>query len=168
MPARASGSQRQDDLVGIERRRACVIVFQLRSAERGSVVLGEEGRDDLVVGDLGLLDRVRPDVGKLAGAHVQKGDLDELALPIEADHVAVDVVDRDDALLLAHLFDGAELIAVHGGQLEAHLARRRPSSSRRARATARRAAPRGTWRPRRPARRTRRGRPARRTARGSA
>jgi hypothetical protein len=34
-------------------------------------VLREKRRDDLLVGDLGLLDRVRPHVGELAGAHVK-------------------------------------------------------------------------------------------------
>ncbi len=64
------------------------------------------------------------DVGELAGAHVEQGQLDQLALAVQAEHVAVHVVDRDDALLLAHLVDGAQLVAVDGGELEAHLARR--------------------------------------------
>ena len=59
--------------------------------------------------------------------------LDEAPLAVEADDVAVDVVDGDDALLLAHLLDGAELVAVHGRELEAHAAAAsfiRSSSSR--------------------------------------
>ena len=55
---------------------------------------------------------------------MEERDLDELPLAVEAEHVAVDVVDGDDALLLAHLLDGAELVAVHRRELEAHLARR--------------------------------------------
>ena len=56
---------------------------------------------------------------------MEERDLDELPLAVEADDVAVDVVDRDDALLLAHLLDGAELVAVDGGELEAHRRARR-------------------------------------------
>ncbi len=86
-------------------------------------MLREERRDDLLVGDLGLLDRVRGDVLQLARAHVEERELDEIALAVEAEDVAVDVVDRDDALLFAHLLDRAQLVPVDRGELEAHLAR---------------------------------------------
>ena len=124
----ALGLARQDDLVRDERQRQPsrrLRRFASRPAPRASapVVLREERGDDLLVGDLGLLDRERRHVGELAGAHVEERDLHEVPLAVEAEHVAVDVVDRDDALLLAHLLDGAELVAVDGRQLEPHLAR---------------------------------------------
>ncbi len=116
-----------DDLVRDERddrdRQRATLVFARTPGEGSAVVLREERRDDLLVGNLGLLDRVRPDVGELSCADVEERDLDELSLAVEAEDVAVDVVDRDDTLLLAHLLDRAELVAVHGGELEAHLAR---------------------------------------------
>ena len=105
-PGDALGLAGQDDLVRDEDRQR----FSLgvgRLGERGAVVLREERRDDLLVGDLRLLDRIRGDVLQLARDHVQERHLGEIALAVEAEDVAVDVVDRDDALLLAHLLDRA-------------------------------------------------------------
>ena len=87
------------------------------------MVLREKRRDDLVVRDLGLSNRVRPDVGELSGAHVEQRDFDEVSFAIEPDDVAVDVVQRHDALLFADLFDRPQLIAIDRSELETHLPR---------------------------------------------
>ena len=51
---------RQDDLVGHEARAARAVLAARRGrASDAAVVLREERRDDLLVGDLGLLDRER-------------------------------------------------------------------------------------------------------------
>ena len=87
-------------------------------------MLREERADDLLVGNLRPLHRQRRHVSQLPGAHVEDRQLREIPLAVEAEHVAIDVVDGHDALVLAHLLDRPELIAVHRGELEAHLARR--------------------------------------------
>ncbi len=126
----AFGLARQDYLVGHERRDRLVVAVVPgpgeRRRERRAVVLRQEGRDDLFVGDLRLLDRVGHDVCQLAGSHVQQRDLDQLAFPVKPEDVAVHVVDGDHALLFAHLLDRAQLVTVNGGELEPHVARGLP------------------------------------------
>jgi hypothetical protein len=113
---------RKNDLVGDEQRKDLGLAFGTLG-ERRSVVLREKGSDDLVVGNLGSLDGIRRDIGKAAAAHEQDRNLHELALAVQSDDVSVAVIDGDDALLGAHLFDRPELIAVGGRELVARFAR---------------------------------------------
>ena len=56
---------------------------------------------------------------------VEQRELDEIALAMDAEDVAIDVILGDDALLLPDLVDRGELVAVHRRELEVHRARGR-------------------------------------------
>ena len=121
------GQHRNDYLVG-DGHHEIRLVHRVDAAgflgQQSSVVLREEGGDHLLVGHVGVLHREGRHVGELAAPDVEERQLHEIALAIEAEHVAIDVVDGDDALLLAHLVDGGELIAIDRGELEVEVARR--------------------------------------------
>ncbi len=84
------------------------------------VVLREERRDDLFVRHLRAAYAEGRHPRELAVADVEQRELDEVALAVEPEHVARAALDRDHPLLLTHLGDRVELVAVHGGELEAH------------------------------------------------
>jgi len=57
-------------------------------------------------------------VGDASAADEEDGDLDNLPLAVQSDHVLVHVLDGHDALLLPDGLDRPKLIAVGGGELE--------------------------------------------------
>src|SRR5690606_27245026 len=91
-----------------------------------TVVIPEERRDDLVVGDLHARVRQARDLDDPPLADIHDADLDEISFPVEPEHVLVAVADDHDALLLPHLAHRVELIPVDGGDLEIQVAARLP------------------------------------------
>ena len=111
---RALGQHRQDGFVGDERAAG--------SAFR--VVLAQERRDDLVVVDLGACVRKGRRFHDAPRAHVNHRQLDEIALPVETEHVLITVAHGHHALRLPHRVDRADLIAIRRGELVLEIRRR--------------------------------------------
>ena len=83
------------------------------------VELGQHGGEDLVVGELEVVERVRLVAGELAGPHEQHLQLDEAALAIEPEDVLVAAPVRDRLLPLHRGLDRAQLVAEPRRLLEA-------------------------------------------------
>ncbi len=107
----AVGEHRDEHLVGDDQR----------ARARVAVVLAQERRDHLVVGDLDARIGEARHVDDAPRAHVQHRQLDQIALPVDAEHVLVQIRHGHDALRLAHQLHGLDLVAVDGGDLVVHV-----------------------------------------------
>jgi hypothetical protein len=84
-----------------------------------AVVLADEARQELVVGERDPRELEGPHPVEVPAAHAQERDLDLIARAVEPDHVLVDLLHARDPLARAHAIDGPELIAVAGRLLVA-------------------------------------------------